>query len=313
MAITADRIIAGVKRRVTLPTSSTLQGENDILAFADDVISSRIVPLIEGIDEDFFVHTQKIPLRPGVTDYKVPYRAIGRGLKSVRVGGPDGRDIRRLNFIDDDEDVNYNPGTGDAEGFYFISDRIRVTPVPHANVSDDLYITYRLAPSRLVKESDVSKVVALINVNQVLVDKVPGSFDQGSLVDFIEARSGNTIYEMDVPLTGYGGTTLTFADNPVPGDLEVGDYIAPAGTSPVVSFVPNEVYSLIETLTAHRLLVSIGDFEGARFLAEEIATEEKNIRQILEPRLDGAGTIIVNKYGLVRGGRGFRRGWYGVR
>ena len=95
----------------------------------------------------------------------------------------------------------------------------------------------------------------------------------------------------------------------MPASFAPGDFVAIAGQSPVVNFIPNECYSLLESLLAYRVLNSLGDFEGAKTLAEDIAVEERNIKQLLEPRIDGEPTIIINRTGLVRGTKWLQRRW----
>jgi hypothetical protein len=73
-------------------------------------------------------------------------------------------------------------------------------------------------------------------------------------------------------------------------------------TTPVVQ-LPNEVTNLVETLTAKRILNALGDFEGAAALDKEAAKAEKNVRLMLEPRVVGENTVIINRRGLLRGSR----------
>ncbi len=98
----------------------------------------------------------------------------------------------------------------------------------------------------------------------------------------------------------------------IPSLLKAGDYICLAGQSPVLNFVPNEMYPYIESCVCYRILGSVGDYDGAKFLANDIAVEEKNIKMIIEPRVDGDPTIIINRYGLVRGNKFGQRRWLGV-
>ncbi len=106
---------------------------------------------------------------------------------------------------------------------------------------------------------------------------------------------------MDVTVVNINGTTITFASDDLPDDLTAGDFIAPAGYSPVVNFVPDQCYSYLESLVCHRVLVAQSDYEGADRLDKRIDREEKQLRSMLEPRIDGEPTVISNPYSLVRG------------
>ena len=92
-------------------------------------------------------------------------------------------------------------------------------------------------------------------------------------------------------------------------DLVAGDYICPPQTSTVVNFLPNETYPLIVSLTAKRCLKSIGDFEGTKELEDDIQEEKKNIKMILQPRIEGEPTIIINPNSISRMGKQSQRSW----
>lgn len=308
MAMTADRLLTGVKRRIVVPSSQALMTDEDILAFADDIISSRIVPLLESVNQEFFVTRHDIALVAGQTEYSIPYRAIGRALRELKITD-DNHNVRNVALVAlEDEHLYQQSAT--TVGFNFLSDKIHLIPDVPANVTPDqtLLLWYRLPPSTLVQTALAALVTAVADPN-VTVSAVPATFLSGVEVDFIQGKSGSSIYAIDKAITNISGTTLTFAANTVPSDLAVGDYISLAGTSPVINFIPNECYSLIESQTAYRVLTAVGDFDGAKILAQDITIEERNAKQLLEPRIDGEPTIIINRYGLVRGSRSVQRSW----
>ncbi len=308
MAITADRLLTGIKRRILVPTSQATFTETDLLAFADDIISSRIVPMIESTNQEFFVTTVETPLVAGQSEYSIPYRAVGRALREIKIKD-DNNNIRNISLIAIEDAFVYDASTLTI-GFFFKGDKIRLLPdVPTSiSVSQSLQIWYRLPPSRLVQSSEACQVVG-VNGDTVTVANVPTTIITGSVIDFIQGKSGNSLYSIDQTITNISGTDITFGTDVVPDDLTVGDYISLAQTSPVINFVPNECYSLIESLTARRVLVSAGDFDGAKMLDDDISTEEKNVKMLLEPRIDGEPTIIINRWGLVRGNKFAQRRW----
>ncbi len=195
-------------------------------------------------------------------------------------------------------------------GFYFIGDKFRLVPDVPSLISPQLTLMkwYRLPPSSLVTSANAAKVVSVAAPN-VTVSTVPTNLEAGVEIDFVQGRSGSSIYSMDVPIVSINGNIITFAADAVPSELAAGDYISLAQTSPVVNFVPNEGYSLLESLTCYRVLTGIGDFENAGRLQEDIGREEKNLKMILEPRIDGEPTIIINRQGLVRGNKYLQRSW----
>jgi hypothetical protein len=302
MAMTADRLLAGIKRRVTIPSNQILMEDTDFLAIADDMISSRIVPLMESVNQDYLVTRTTEALVASQSEYSIPYRAVGRALRELKIADSSGN-VRNLPLISLEDSHTYAQSTLSA-GFYFLGDKIRLVPDIPSSLSSDtsLEMWYRLPPSKLVTVSSAA-LVTVVNDPNVTVSNVPSTIITGSVIDFVQGKSGSSLYAIDETITNVSGTTITFGAGVIPSSLAAGDYISLAGYSPVINFVPNECYSLIEGLVAQRVLKAIGDFEGARDIAEDIAEDIKNIKMLLEPRIDGEPTIIINRSSLVRGSK----------
>ena len=302
MAITSSQLITGIKRRIVMPTSQSLFQPTDLLAFADDIISSDIVTLLESTNQEYFVYKTEIPLVASQSEYSIPYRALGRALRELKMRDTSGN-ISNMPLINlEDTQLYFNSAfTGLTCGFHFLSDKIHIVPDVPATLVSNLFmqVWYRLPPSKLIEVTSAATVASVSSPN-VVVTSVPSGITVGSQVDFIQGKSGNSIYSMDITVQNISGTTITFNVGEVPTDLVAGDYIAPAGYSPVVNFVPNEVYSYLETLTCHRALVAQSDYEGADRLEKRMEREEKQMKMILEPRIDGEPTVIINPYSLTR-------------
>jgi len=67
--------------------------------------------------------------------------------------------------------------------------------------------------------------------------------------------------------------------------------------------MPDECYPYLETETCYRILQAISDYEGAKFLMQDIEIELKNLKMLLEPRIKGEATKIIPRMGLARGSR----------
>lgn len=307
MAVTADELISGVKRRITMPASQALLTNPDILKIADAIISSRMVPLLESVNQEYFVRVHNEPLVASQSEYPIPYRAIGRGLRELKFRSAP-YNVMNLALISL-EDAQVYQSSALTVGFHFLGDKIRLVPNVPETVGPDqsLEMYYRLPPSKLVQVTDAMRIVA-INGTDLTVSAVPEAYTAGVPIDFIQARSGNGIYLLDVPILGVNGNVISF--EAVPPDLIIGDYICLSGYSPVINFIPNECYSLIESYVAQRCCSVVGDFEGAQVIGQtDIPIEEKNMKLILEPRIDGEPTVIINRYSLVRGNKFAQRSW----
>lgn len=310
MAILADDLLEGVKRRISMPQSQVLLDDDDILKFADDVIKSKIVPLYESTAQEFFVTSTQITLVASTSEYDIPYRAIGRALREIKlINTSDTTDIRNLAKVAI-EDIQLFINESQVSAFYFKGDRVHLVPdVPSSVSATALEVWYRLAPNKLVASDEVATVVSIDSATSITVDAVPSSFTSSTPLDFIQAKSGNRIYDIDITPTSAGSTSIAFTSGDIPDDLEVGDYIALAGYSPVVNLISDDAYPYIESCVSKRCLKAISDYEGAKELDEDIADEKKSLLMLLEPRVDGEPTIIINRTGLVRGNKFSQRRW----
>ena len=310
--ITADDIINGVNRRISNPSPQGLVDNSDILSFTDSIIQSELIPLIESCAQDFFVERIEIPLVGGQSAYSVPYRSVARGLREIRYKeSPTSTQLRNMPLISIEHAYQYTSWQS-VIGFHFEGDNIRVVPDCPATLAGNpsLLCWYRLPPNKLVESTKVAKIVNVVGAT-VTVDNIPAGMNVNTLVDFCQGKSGSAIYAYDTPINNIVGTTqIQFAAvGDVPSQLVAGDYISLSGESYVLNWIPNEAYPLVETLTCMRALQSISDYDGVKMLAEDAERERTNLKMILEPRIDGEATVIVNYWNLARSNKANQRSW----
>lgn len=313
MAINSDYLLQGVKRRITDPQHQNRLENADILAFADQIVQAEIIPIMESSQQDYFVTYTETPIVSGQTEYKIPYRSVGRNFREIKIkntGDTGNVAWRNVPLISIENAYQYYAWSNIA-GFYFKGDRIQLVPdvsnlsAPNATLG----MWWRLAPNKLV-EFDLTSEVVSVASNVVTVDGIPGDIFAGVLVDFNQAQSGCSILAYDVPVQSTSSTTITFASaDLIPSDLEPGDYINLSGTSYVLNSVPNECYPLVETLTCRRCAQAIADYENVKMLDADAKIERENFKKLIEPRIDGEPVIIVNPRSLARGWKFNQRTW----
>lgn len=303
MAITGDYILEGIKSRVTMPASQVLLTDASLLRFVDNVIRAKVIPLFESVDDDYFVTSTDIALVASTSEYDIPYRAIGRALREIKIKSTsDETAINNLTKIAI-EDVHLFSSSSSSIGFYFKGDRLRIVPdVPSSTPTQELEVWYRLPPNRMVVLDDVATISSIAS-GVCTVDAVPSTYSTSTTMDFIQAESGCRIYSMDVTPTAVGATTITFSTSDIPTALGAGDYIALSGYSPVINYIPDEAYPYLETCVCRRVLKAMGDYEGAKELLDDEEEERKALLKLIAPRIDGEPTIMVNRTGLVRGNK----------
>lgn len=313
MTVLVDTFLARLKQRITVPANQVLLTNDQMLGMADDVTKERLVPLILSVNQNFFVYEpEEIP---GVQDqevYNIPYRSIGRGLRDLKVRwGGEGNGLNNMTMIalEDAHEWGNAGALGNAPyGFYFRGDKFVVVPLP---TGDDyvLFCYYNMQPNDLIQNSDACLVTAVAGAT-INCLSVPSDYAADVEIDFIKGKSGCSTMSFDVAIQGVSGSQITFASaDDVPADLQAGDWISLAKTTPVIQ-LPDEAVPLLELWTAERICYAIGDFDGAQVLANRAVEIAANLRMVLSPRIEGAQTKIVNRNGLLRGRRGYGFGWW---
>lgn len=297
----ADKLLSGVKTRVTIPNNQALLQDPDILTFADDAIASKIVPEIMSLRQNYFVVKDLVPSVTGQANYDIPNRALGRSLRDIKYKS--GTLIRDLFLIDLEDEHLFQINQTNPQGFYFFGDGVVIVPAPGV-ATDFIEMWYERPPSSLVLLSSAARVTSS-TATTVTVDAVPTGFTAMALVDFIKGRPGYVTYGIDYEITNVTGPTITFAS--VPATIQVGDYLSLAGTSPFTG-LPDECDPYLETLTSRSVLQAIGDYEGMKALEGDEKDELSAMQRMLAPRIRGESTKIINRNGLLRGNRTrFRR------
>lgn len=302
MTVTSDEFVDGVKSRISMPASQALLTDADIRKFGDKVIKAHLVPLLVSMRQDFFVTSSTTATVASQDSYAIPYRAIGRGLRDLKIVDSSST-VRDLALIQIEDCHRFNQ-TASVHSFYFKGDKVVLIPTP-IDALASLQFWWEEPPQPMCAVASAALITA-ISSGSITLSNLPSTMTATVTVDFVKGKSGNATIGMDVAIVSASSPTLSFSTSDIPSDLEVGDYVSLAQTSPVVQ-LPNECLPLLETRTAQRILRSIGDYDGANALADDVKDEEKNLKALLEPRIQGEPTIIMNRNGLLRGRRFFAR------
>lgn len=314
MTVTATQFLSKLKSRVTLPANDELLTDPKLLEIGDDVIRDKMVSLMLSVNENYFAVTTGTDLVEAQEYYNIPYRAIGRTLRELKLvqnssaAEADDSNTSDMHLIAL-EDEQYWNHPGKPHYFYFEGDRFVVRPVPQTS-DHYLKIWYDLQPGLLCQVTDAALVDSVASNVVSVTGAVPSTMTAGVEVDFIQGRQGCRTLGMDAQITNVAGTQITFASaDDIPSTLREGDWISIGQTSPVIQF-PDEALPLIVTLAAAQAMHAIGDFEAQAKLEEEAMKKETALLKLIAPRIQGENKKIVNRRGLLRGqGFGSRRGY----
>lgn len=300
MAITTTLLLDAIKRGVTVPSSQVRFSDDDILKFCDEEMESLLVPMITSLRQEFFVKQKNVTVTANQNAYKIPYRAVGRTCRMIKLANTDGSFVRSLALISPEDSQRFYPNVfGEPLGYMYQGDKIVLLPTPTA-ANYQIQFFYELKPSYLVPV-DEAGVISNINTGTgvVTISTAITGFSTGQTMDFVDANAGCSVKGESLDNTNVSGTAITFATTDLPDDLEVGDYVTIANQSPVFQ-APDEAHQVLVQAVICRLLEALGDFEG---LNAGLAKLEKKIdaaSRLLAPRDEGEVPVVINRNGLLR-------------
>lgn len=310
MTVTTNQFLAAVQRLIITPSNQALYTDSDFYAIGDRKMNDTMVPLIDSLNGDFFVRTTEIAMVADQAEYRLPTRAVARKLREVKI-----KNSANIRFdfpkISIEREQIYQVN-GIPFGFYFKGDRFVVVPTP-TTTQYSIQYWYFLGPGAMIPYEDAA-IVTGVTDDDVTVSSVPSTITTGATVDFIQGTSGNQCIDIDATITGIAGNTISFGADVVPDDLEAGDFISIAGTSPVLQ-IPDQAVPFLVTLTAMDVLQGLSDFEGYDRLYRiaygdgTMPGQYQNLKTLMEPRIEGEATKVINDFGLVN--RGWRGRWWG--
>ncbi len=314
MATTTTELLRIIKRNVTTPANQIRFTNSDLLAMADEQMQVLILPLITSLRQEFYVVKTTTPIVASQQQYKIPYRAVGRTLRDIKVTSSTGSfSAYSIAYVnpEDTQLFTYNNSVGDIKYFTVRGDNIVLFPNP-GNNNQILELYYELAPSKLVDTSEAG-VVSSVDTGTGLVTLVGAitGFATGQKMDLIDGYSGNSVIGIDLVNTSVAANTVTFSpsDLPVaPNALKAGDYVALSNQSPVLQ-LPNECVMVLAQAVCCKILEAQGDFEGLQNSERKLQQNIEALEKIITPRVESQAPTILNTNGLAKN-RLFRTRYY---
>ncbi|MCX6951313.1 MAG: hypothetical protein NTV51_03885 [Verrucomicrobia bacterium] len=307
MAYTADDLITEVRQSGAIPTATALGTlDADILRAADDEVRGVLLPELVRVREEFYERRLDTTIAASATGMRIPDRAVGSVLRTVEWLNTSGSAPLKLERLEP-ERVQWfasqaNP-TGNPWAFYLQGSRIMLVPVPQQ--SGTLRVRFMQRPGRLQLASTCRQLttVAVGATTTVLTWTSGGTLGATPTVDVIKGTPSFETAASGVVASAGGATSVTvtnasFIDGDTP---EVGDWVAPYDTSPVVQ-LPVELQPAVFQSTTARLLKNLGrvqESQDAYAVAQDLL---KQALLILTPRTQGNPRRIVGTWMWNRGG-----------
>lgn len=136
-------------------------------------------------------------------------------------------------------------------------------------------------------------------------------FGPGQKVDFLQTGGGHKTMNMDISLpSSFNYGMITLAGGTLNSNLVAGDYMIPAEEA-IVPQIPSDLHNGLAERTAARILAAIGDTSGLAVSNAKIKDIEQSEAKLIDNRVEGSPTKIVNKYSILNSNKiGYRRRYF---
>lgn len=133
---------------------------------------------------------------------------------------------------------------------------------------------------------------------------VPSDVVAGTMIDLLQTEAGHNTLAIDVLLAqgSVSPTSITLSESQLPSDFVIGDY-ACAQYECIIPQVPTDLHNLLAERTCARIMEALGDKEGLAAANAKIGELEIRQGTILDNRIEGSPQKILNRNGLLKGGR----------
>ena len=312
--LTTNGLIESIKRKGSIPSSQETFKTQDFIDLINEEMSTYILPTVLKLHQEFYATTDETEVVTSSRKrYKLPYRAVGNKLRDLHYRTVGGQLKQLVQISADDRSYNdeyfYNYVYNQ---FYLEGDEIVFVgiQVPEGQ----LVKSYYMRPNQLVTEDRACVITSIDRTTGiVMVANMPSIFASGQ-VDFIGAKSPNTIKNFDItPISADTETgtfifdttnhstvpNMTFFD--IPDSLQVGDYVMLAGET-IVPQLPAELIPVLTQRVTLKCLEAMGDTEAVTNCQKQLDKMEANIPSLINNRVEGSPKKLVNRRSILRVG-----------
>jgi hypothetical protein len=304
-AKTSDELIKSLKRRALIPTDQSTFSNEDFLEILNEEMDTGILPYLLEQHEEHLVNFIERPADlVAPFEYTIPYRAIGNKLRDVALIDASGNPFE-LSRVSLEEISDYSSFTTiDQTGVFYLENNKVVLLNLNASVNSKVRMYFYLRPSSLVLTKETGKIIAIAQgaTETVLtLETFPSKFANSPEFDIVGSRSPNKLKSFDINATQVNSNTksVTIANDSLPEDLEVNDYICQAEESPYPQ-IPTELHPILAQRGAVYCLESLGDTEGLSNAARKLESMEKGVTNLIENRVEGAPQKIKPRHTNLR-------------
>lgn len=318
---TNEDLLRSIKLGCMVPVDQIALSDEDILFLASEELELDVISSVLKAREEYYVYSIDIP-KNSTGRYQIPSRATASRLRSVFLKDSNNTLYKCAQISPDAVPLvqnYYNQGIYDPM-FYIENDEVVfVNDTAQSIDASTVVLKYYLEPNTLVLPERCLKITGIdTNTGTINVEErqVPENLEPSGLIDFIQYKPSNKIKSMDVTIVSVSSNTpvnsqkyIVVDPADIPDDLEVGDWIASAGESPVPQLVAN-LRPLLTQSTICRILESQGDNNNIAVAIKKLDKMVSGMKTLVQDRAEGNSQKIVNRTGVMRASM---IGWNGSR
>lgn len=302
------QFVRDVIRDAKIPAGSSYQTPATLLGLASDEMEQLVVPELLKVTGGHLMAFVDVALVQGKSRYRFPARCIRP--ERLQIVDSSGKLLGKLHPASGDlvdEVLAGRCPPGIAMGYWVPENNHAVVVLQRASESSSgrfLRTYYRRQPNRLVATADCWKVTAIepgfgfidyaaINVGDAIGDPLVGI-----AYDFVRSTPTfeSVLEDVTPSLVTGGSNTSTWAGTDVT-EVEVGDYLAPAGYTPVPQ-LPVAFHGVLVAYTVARVLREQGNQAGSAAALEEAARKLTTALSTITPRGEEAETTVNDYWGV---------------
>ena len=297
---TADQALAGIKLRCHWPSTNAPISDANLLLLADQEIVGSLWPMLVASQGDYYLSYLDHAITADKARYRLPKKSYGP-IKDVLIVDSNGAEahVDAMNI----EELGQEPQSNRKFLHFIDGDFLGLYPTP-STTQDTLRIRFYRHPNALALTTTSRQISALTSATRLTLSAaISGTgWTTGTDVDIIGSGNAHQVLSEDIDLTGTGASTIDMAS--YPSTIEVGDWVATAGQTPLVP-LPDFLVPLLMTRVALQALNGAGDAEAFDRMFKLGDLLERGARTVLEPRSEAAPRVIVPTHSAHRAKRSY--------
>jgi hypothetical protein len=251
---------------------------------------AAIVPLLMSVREEYFIMSEDVSVVSGTQRYRIPERSAGQGIREVLWVNAEGiAKSMPILTIEDGEASEGGAENGVPYAYRIEWDSIVLSP--DVTSSGTMRVMYVVSPGDLISTDDAVQITGITTAtNTISASTVPASWTGSETVDIIRGSAGCEYLALGSTITGINGTDITLSA--LPTDLQIGDWIALEGESPVPQ-LPRDLVPLL----AHKVVVTVLESMNQRGAADVAEGRYQKLMtsalSMISPRVKGGAKKLV--------------------